>query len=149
MSLNSDMFRVTPRPVKLPGSGSCFDKTARDSRRAGVHPSEKSSTDIAAFSMQRTLSKPDTKSFLRRGTGTAGLAGTQSAAMMTEKISTSRAASTKVAFADRPAPRATAFSQRPNPPNTEFRRFYERGDLPIQIEHIGAQNRIAWKVRPR
>ncbi len=39
-----------------------------------------------------------------------------------------------------------AFMERPNPPNTEFRRFYERGDLPVQIEHGGCQNRIAWKV---
>jgi len=39
-----------------------------------------------------------------------------------------------------------AFQQRANPPNTEFRRFYERGDLPIQIEHRGVHNRIGWKV---
>ncbi|KAL7532159.1 hypothetical protein ACHAWF_004033 [Thalassiosira exigua] len=39
-----------------------------------------------------------------------------------------------------------AFMERPNPPNTEFRRFYERGDLPVQIEHGGCHNRIAWKV---
>jgi len=39
-----------------------------------------------------------------------------------------------------------AFKQRANPPNTEFRRFYERGDLPIQIEHRGVHNRIGWKV---
>ena len=28
---------------------------------------------------------------------------------------------------------------------SEFRRFYDRGDLPIQIEH-GAPNKIAWKI---
>jgi hypothetical protein len=28
---------------------------------------------------------------------------------------------------------------------SEFRRFYDRGDLPISIEH-GPQNRIFWKV---
>eukprot|EP00294_Goniomonas_avonlea_P016457 CAMPEP_0114556670 /NCGR_PEP_ID=MMETSP0114-20121206/9413_1 /TAXON_ID=31324 /ORGANISM="Goniomonas sp, Strain m" /LENGTH=322 /DNA_ID=CAMNT_0001741891 /DNA_START=116 /DNA_END=1084 /DNA_ORIENTATION=- len=43
-------------------------------------------------------------------------------------------------------PRAGAFAQRCNPPNTEFRRFYERGDLPISIEHRGVGNRIQWKV---
>jgi hypothetical protein len=26
------------------------------------------------------------------------------------------------------------------------RRFYERGDLPIQIDHGGVANRLAWKV---
>ncbi len=40
----------------------------------------------------------------------------------------------------------SAFAARPNPPNTELRRFYERGDLPIQIDHGGVANRLAWKV---
>lgn len=39
-----------------------------------------------------------------------------------------------------------AIAPRPNPPNTELRRFYERGDLPIQIDHGGVANRLAWKV---
>ena len=63
-----------------------------------------------------------------------------------------------------------AFCARANPPNTELRRglfsvdcnlmyslfltenanvvdrFYERGDLPIQIDHGGVTNRLAWKV---
>lgn len=39
-----------------------------------------------------------------------------------------------------------AFVERPNPPNTQLRRFYERGDLPVQIDHGGVHNRIAWKV---
>lgn len=43
-------------------------------------------------------------------------------------------------------PIAGAYKIRPNPPNTEFRRFYERGDLPISIEHRGVGNRIQWKV---
>jgi len=38
--------------------------------------------------------------------------------------------------------------KRANPPNTEFRRFYERGDLPIQINHSGVTNKINWKVQP-
>jgi hypothetical protein len=41
-------------------------------------------------------------------------------------------------------PKAGAFNAR-NVPVSDFRRFYERGDLPISIEH-GPQNRIAWKV---
>jgi hypothetical protein len=39
-----------------------------------------------------------------------------------------------------------AYQKRENPPNTEFRRFYERGDLPIQIDHCAVRNRIQWKV---
>ena len=48
---------------------------------------------------------------------------------------------------DRPAaqkPKAGAFNQR-TIPSSEFRRFYDRGDLPIAIEH-GPQNKIYWKV---
>jgi hypothetical protein len=41
-------------------------------------------------------------------------------------------------------PRAGATNHRPIVPS-EFRRFYDRGDLPISIEH-GPQNRIFWKV---
>ncbi|RLN26581.1 hypothetical protein BBJ28_00012107 [Nothophytophthora sp. Chile5] len=39
-----------------------------------------------------------------------------------------------------------AFRERSNPPDTSFRRFYERGDLPIQIDHGGVRNMVAWKV---
>lgn len=48
---------------------------------------------------------------------------------------------------DKPAPqkpKAGATKRRPIP-SSEFRRFYDRGDLPISIEH-GPQNRIYWKV---
>jgi len=41
-------------------------------------------------------------------------------------------------------PKAGAFSRRTITPS-EFRRFYDRGDLPIQVHHA-ASNRIAWKV---
>eukprot|EP00955_Chlamydomonas_euryale_P054461 355827-Chlamydomonas_euryale.AAC.4 len=42
-------------------------------------------------------------------------------------------------------PKAGAFKRRANPPNTAFRRFYERGDLPIAVDHRGSKNVIAWK----
>jgi hypothetical protein len=45
------------------------------------------------------------------------------------------------------APKAGSLFVRDNPPNTELRRFYERGDLPVSIEHRGVGNRIQWKVR--
>ena len=41
-------------------------------------------------------------------------------------------------------PRAGAFFRRNIPPS-EFRRFYDRGDLPIAVSH-GPGNKIAWKV---
>jgi hypothetical protein len=41
-------------------------------------------------------------------------------------------------------PKAGAVAPRPIMPS-EFRRFYDRGDLPISVEHH-SRNRIAWKV---
>jgi hypothetical protein len=43
-------------------------------------------------------------------------------------------------------PPAGSTKRRDNPPNTAFRRFYERGDLPIAVEHRGTKNVISWKV---
>lgn len=42
-------------------------------------------------------------------------------------------------------PKAGAFQRRPIKPS-EFRRFYDRGDLPVQVHHTATQNRISWKV---
>jgi len=42
------------------------------------------------------------------------------------------------------APKAGAVKPR-SIPSSEFRRFYDRGDLPIAIDH-GPQNKIYWKV---
>ena len=43
-------------------------------------------------------------------------------------------------------PKADAFKPRDNPPNSQFRKFYERGDLPVAVEHKGMKNVISWKV---
>mmetsp|Transcript_86694 Transcript_86694/g.250386 ORF Transcript_86694/g.250386 Transcript_86694/m.250386 type:complete len:316 (-) Transcript_86694:259-1206(-) len=42
-------------------------------------------------------------------------------------------------------PRAGAFTRRTIAPS-EFRRSYDRGDLPIQVTHCGTANKVAWKV---
>ena len=42
-------------------------------------------------------------------------------------------------------PSAMAFKERPAKA-TSFRKFYERGDFPIQLEHDTKGNKIAWKV---
>ena len=39
-----------------------------------------------------------------------------------------------------------AYKVRVNLPDTQFRRAYERGDLPIAVEHRGFKNVIKWKV---
>ena len=76
------------------------------------------------------------KSFLRKGTGTGGLCdiglATKAAAVRDGRAVVSK-------------PKAAgAFKKRPNPPNTEFRRAYERGDLPLSIFQA-VKNRILWK----
>ena len=43
-------------------------------------------------------------------------------------------------------PKAGAFLARPSG-FTSFRKFYERGDFPIALEHDTKGNKIAWKVR--
>ena len=43
-------------------------------------------------------------------------------------------------------PKAGAFKERPAKP-TSFRKFYDRGDFPIALEHDTKGNKIAWKVR--
>lgn len=42
-------------------------------------------------------------------------------------------------------PRAGAVKKR-KIPESEFRKFYDRGDLPVFIDHMGSGNRIDWKV---
>ena len=43
-------------------------------------------------------------------------------------------------------PKAGAWMARPNPPNTEFRRFYERSDLPLVLSHSSRKSALSWKV---
>lgn len=42
-------------------------------------------------------------------------------------------------------PKAGAYKERPAKP-TSFRKFYDRGDFPIALEHDTKGNKIAWKV---
>jgi hypothetical protein len=46
-----------------------------------------------------------------------------------------------------PPPRAGAKSGRPVPPS-EFRRFYDRGDLPLSLNFKGTREQLDWKVTP-
>mmetsp|Transcript_2427 Transcript_2427/g.6504 ORF Transcript_2427/g.6504 Transcript_2427/m.6504 type:complete len:339 (-) Transcript_2427:407-1423(-) len=70
------------------------------------------------------------KNFITRGTGTGGRAFSTSPRKEHEKPE---------------PPKAGAFQRRPIKPS-EFRRFYDRGDLPVQVHHTATQNRISWKV---
>lgn len=46
----------------------------------------------------------------------------------------------------RKPPRAGAYNRRAIP-NTLFRKYYERGDLPVSVDHRSGGNRIKWKWR--
>lgn len=129
--------------------------------------------DVRAFSFDRVTERRTPSTFLKKGTGTGGKIASPpkddpppifpdenvtpkkhggrgggvggmmddgSTGATDEDVSATTAAITsrQIEF--------SAFVERPNPPNTEFRRFYERGDLPVQIDHGGVHNRIAWKL---
>jgi len=87
-------------------------------------------------------------SFTRKGTGSGGLADSEAKRLQQEKSEELKALGKDdwMTFR-RPksyVPKATEV--RDNPPNTEFRTFYERGDLPIQLDHRGVKNALMWKV---
>eukprot|EP00744_Colponema_vietnamica_P004121 GILI01006202.1.p1 GENE.GILI01006202.1~~GILI01006202.1.p1 ORF type:complete len:230 (+),score=55.24 GILI01006202.1:102-791(+) len=46
----------------------------------------------------------------------------------------------------RAPPKAGAFKKKKDYRPTEFRRFYERADLPISVDFQGATRKVAWKV---
>lgn len=50
-------------------------------------------------------------------------------------------------FKVRGPPPAGSVKQRPAK-RTAFRKFYDRGDFPIAVEHGHVGNKIAWKVSP-
>uniref|UniRef100_A0A6T7Z7R8 Uncharacterized protein n=1 Tax=Prymnesium polylepis TaxID=72548 RepID=A0A6T7Z7R8_9EUKA len=125
--------------TKHPETNSCFDVTTAvpANRRAGGHviadpslplPGYNSATGQYCFKSTQ-YGDSDT---LRSHSGNGGM-------------SSSLAVGKKLEVPVGP-PICGAFRERANPPNTEFRRFYERGDLPIQVEHRGVHNRIGWKV---
>lgn len=68
--------------------------------------------------------------FVAKGLGTGGMTSTK---MKKKEIALVK------------PPKAGAVFSR-SIPISEFRRFYDRGDLPIQIDHQGSGNRIQWKV---
>lgn len=122
-----------PPASDLTGTGSCFDTTVMPSARAGGHKRVDVSNGELPVWSKSTLSyrypaeKPDPHGYLRKGDGSM--------------IKTQEHEEVKPV-----PPKAGAYKRRVNPPNTAFRRFYERADLPIAIDHRGTKNVIAWKV---
>ena len=46
---------------------------------------------------------------------------------------------------DNPVPVSGAFKKR-DVPFSEFRRYYDRGDLPIRVDHQNSSPKLLWKV---
>lgn len=97
--------------------------------------------EISAFSYSKQTGNASPTNYVKRGSGFGGsMTSTRALNHNTiQPMSKSNGKGTK-------SMSHPAFAQRPNPPNTELRRFYERGDLPIQVDHGGVVNRLAWKV---
>lgn len=116
--------------------------TARSRRRAHAFPTAPADECAHPASLtgapRRTL-----PGFLRKGGGNGGTTSTQALREAAEAEAASGGAGGTKAGGP---PKAHAFGRRSNPPNTELRRFYERGDLPISIDHRGVKNKIQWKV---
>mmetsp|Transcript_15588 Transcript_15588/g.53242 ORF Transcript_15588/g.53242 Transcript_15588/m.53242 type:complete len:309 (+) Transcript_15588:108-1034(+) len=115
-------------------TGSCFDQTQPVSaqRRAGGHQMQTSNVPKycgPTLSHRWPTEKPDPALYLQKGDG--------------EKIKVGLMKQEAPAVAP---PKAEAFKSRDNPPNSQFRKFYERGDLPVAVEHKGMKNVISWKV---
>lgn len=135
----STTLKVQPKSKIFVETGSAFDTTdiGRILTRPGGHDSVPTKhVDAGAFSYRKKTTKIDPNSFQKRGTGTGGML-VRAQTSPTRSVSPSKAPKIET-FA--------AYCPRANPPNTELRRFYERGDLPIQIDHGGVVNRLAWKV---
>lgn len=139
--LNDQTLQIQKKTSVYKQTGSAFDTTSASSPkdRPGGHEMNQTIVDVKAFSMSRKVDKPNPKKFMKRGTGTGGLADSEAKKVVTDK-------QTADAKPQRKTIHSTATRERKNPPDTEFRKFYERGDLPIQIDHGGVKNKIAWKV---
>lgn len=132
------------REVKHRETGCSFDTThclSPTVDRAGTHSVTVRALDPGAFSGFKATGRPSPKKFLTKKSGFGGRATTLARSSALSRPSTSPAGATRGRSGT-----PEAFSRRRNPPNTELRRFYERGDLPCQIDHRGVTNKLAWKV---
>lgn len=129
-------------------TGSCFDATnfACIKMRAGGHDAlPVKPINESAFSFKKKTERKKPQAFQRKHTGTGGM-------LVIPKVDDTPPLFPDENIVPKKGGKQTrniefsAFAERPNPPNSEFRRYYERGDLPVQIDHGGVHNRIAWKV---
>lgn len=125
-------------------SGTAFDTTTPlVTALPGRHKLNTAPVDEAAFSGSGGATRPKTevspKNFLKKGDGNKILATTTMPPVGSGNKSPDRSPAGSPAF------EKTATARRGNPPNTTFRKFYERGDLPVQINHDHPRS-IQWKI---
>mmetsp|Transcript_13040 Transcript_13040/g.26609 ORF Transcript_13040/g.26609 Transcript_13040/m.26609 type:complete len:309 (-) Transcript_13040:16-942(-) len=136
-------LKVSTKHIHFKETGSCFDATNSGGlvlvRPGGHEALPPKYIEPSAFSISKQVAKPMPTQFQRKNTGTGGT-------LVKVKAAPLDFGGGPVGGPAKGGNKKEAFLARPNPPNTEFRRFYERGDLPIQIEHGGTTNKIAWKV---
>ncbi|CAM6069150.1 unnamed protein product [Sphagnum tenellum] len=127
-----------PTAFKTPQSLSCFEQTlpVSEKRQAGKHQRcILTGKDLPYWSPSAELRYPvarkTPKNYTKKGDGEKIVKG------ICPPCSKQR----------KPHPPAgEAFKKRDNPPNSLFRKYYERGDLPLSIEFSGSKNQINWKV---
>lgn len=137
------MYRLTQKAVSHKATGSPFDRTEHIPEKVCISTpgSHEEKLDVRAFSFEKKIQKPHPQRFLKKGNGTGGLSPVESLAKVS-LLSSARSIE-KPAGGEK---KSTAFSKRANPPNTEFRRFYERADLPVQVDQNGSLPKLAWKI---
>jgi len=120
-------------------TGSCFDTTRSENSivvRPGTHRPNPNRVDQSVFNGFHKQTRVKTPcQYQKKGTTVLG-----------KKTAALVLSNNKIGSGSPIRPRSVATGSRANPANTEFRRFYERGDLPISLEHGGVENKIMWKM---
>lgn len=137
---STQRYKLTTTTKTSVETGCAFDQTKYSGNAApGAHERTTEQVDVSAFSYEARVTRPSTKNFLKKGSGTGGLSACESTRRMQENLAPDEDEEPKIKV-------KAAFARRANPPNTEFRRFYERGDLPINVDQNGSKPRLSWQV---
>jgi len=115
--------------LQMTGAQSLAPRSARSGTERGPPQLDLSSSGEAALASPRGGALAE-RSFRLKCTGTGGRSYSTSPRKPRREVS---------------PPKAGAQARRPIKAS-EFRRFYDRGDLPVQVLHTATQNRISWKV---
>lgn len=126
------------RHTKKYNTGTCFDTIIINTQdRPGGHPHVEVNSELAAFSDFKPTEKPSPKNFLLSHTGNGG----QRPFTPYEKREFEQKHRSERVLKGPPC--ARAYMRRANPPNTDFRRYYDRGDIPVKVMH-GIFRKIVW-----